>query len=103
MDLKPDEIDRVIKGKTILLFYADWCPYCLAFKPIFDSYKIDGYKTLTVKINDDNDPLWDRFNIMRIPTVIVFDNNKIITRRDSKPEDGLKKDDMESLIRELNS
>jgi thioredoxin-like negative regulator of GroEL len=103
MDLRLDEIDEVIKDKAIILFYADWCPYCLAFKPIFESYKINYYKTFNVKINEDDNPLWERFNIMTIPTVIAFNNNKIVARRDAKPAYGLRKDDMESLIKELSN
>ncbi|GIU71492.1 MAG: hypothetical protein KatS3mg003_0971 [Candidatus Nitrosocaldaceae archaeon] len=97
-----EKLDEIIKDKAVVLFYADWCPYCAAFKPIFDSYNIDGFKLVKVKINEDDNPLWDRFDIMRIPTVIVFKDGKVISRRDAKSGIGLSKSDMDSLVKELN-
>lgn len=91
--------------KSIVLFYADWCPYCKKFKPMFETeehniLKID-YNTYTVKINEDENPLWDRFNISAVPTVIVFEGDKIINRKDAKMGIGLTKNDLVSLIKEL--
>ena len=94
-------LDEEVKGKAIVLFYADWCPFCSAFKPIFDSYKVDGYKMIKAKVNEDDNPLWDRYDIMAIPTVIAFNNGRIIARRDARSGIGLSKDDMESLIEEV--
>ena len=103
MDITESEkLDEVINDKAIVLFYADWCPYCSAFKPIFESYTADDFKLVKAKVNEDDNPLWDRFDIMAIPTIIAFKDGKIIARRDAKAGVGLSKADMDELIKELN-
>ncbi|MFQ5968937.1 MAG: thioredoxin family protein [Nitrososphaerales archaeon] len=88
--------------KYLVLFYADWCPFCAKFKPIFESY--DGklsYKIAGAKVNEDENPLWDMFKIESIPTIICFNNGEIVTRRDARRGVGLLKEDMESIVKEL--
>jgi len=88
--------------KYLVLFYADWCPFCAKFKPIFEAY--EGrlkYKFAGAKVNQDDNPLWDMFRIDSIPTMIAFSGSEIITRRDAKRGVGLTKDDMESIVKEL--
>ena len=60
------------------------------------------YKKKAALVNEDENPLWDRFNIQAIPTMIAFQNGKILTRRDAKKGIGLTRADMESIIKELN-
>lgn len=88
--------------KYLVLFYADWCPFCAKFKPVFESY--DGklsYKIAGAKVNEDENPLWDMFKIESIPTMIAFNNGEIVTRRNAKRGVGLLKEDMESIVKEL--
>jgi len=83
------------------MFYADWCPFCQKFKRTFESFgnasdkKIKFYSHM---INDDDDPLWDRFSINTVPTLIAFNGDKIISRRDSKMGVGLNKTDIDSIL-----
>ena len=61
----PEEFDsRVLnnKEKTLVLFYADWCPYCANFKPTFEEISSKIQKKAAL-VNEDENPLWDRFNI----------------------------------------
>ena len=100
----PEEFDSKIinnEKKTLVLFYADWCPYCANFKPTFEEISSDKVQKKAVLVNEDENPLWDRFNIQAVPTMIVFQNGKIITRRDAKKHVGLRRTDMESIIKEL--
>ncbi len=103
MDItEPEKLDEMIKDKVIVLFYADWCPYCSSFKPTFESYQVNDFKLVKTKVNEDDNPLWDRFDIMSIPTIIAFKDGKIISRRDARAGVGLSKADMDALIKELN-
>jgi len=52
-------------------------------------------------INDDDDPLWDRFSIIAVPTLIAFDRDEIISRRDAKMGVGLNKTDIDSILIEI--
>ncbi|HEX5358770.1 MAG TPA: thioredoxin family protein [Candidatus Nitrosotalea sp.] len=102
--VKPEEFDFKVLGdnkKTVVLFYATWCPYCSNFKPTFESAKIETANKVGSIIDEDENPLWDRFNIQAVPTMIVFQNGKIISRRDAKKHVGLTKSDMDSIVKEL--
>ena len=100
----PEEFDtRILKNskKTLVLFYASWCPFCTNFKPTFDSSKIESANKMAALVDEDENPLWDRFNIQAVPTVIAFENGKIIARRDARKNIALTKSDMTSLVNEL--
>ncbi len=88
--------------KTLVLFYASWCPYCTNFKPTFETANTNDTKKIGTIIDEDENPLWDRFNIQAVPTMIVFEKGKIVTRRDAKKHISLTKSDMDSLIKELS-
>ena len=69
--LEPNQFDNLLSSgeKSVVMFYADWCPFCQRFKPVFESVTPEqaksaiSYKTYGAKVNDDENPLWDRFSI----------------------------------------
>jgi thioredoxin 1 len=107
--LEPNQFDSLLasKEKALVMFYADWCPFCQRFKPVFESAittksTSNGYKFYASKVNDDDNPLWDRFSISAVPTLIAFDKGKIISRRDAKMGIGLNESDLDSLLKEIS-
>ena len=46
-------------------------------------------------------PLWDKFSIIAVPTLIAFDKGKIISRRDAKRGVGLNESDLDSMLKEV--
>ena len=101
----PEEFDSKVLNneiKTLVLFYAGWCPYCANFKPTFEEIDSNNIQKKAALVNEDENQLWDRFNIQAIPTMIAFQKGKILTRRDAKKGIGLTRADMESIIKELN-
>ncbi len=105
--LQPNQIDRLLseEKKTLVMFYADWCPFCQSFKPTFESLANsanDNISFYACKINEDDNPLWDRFSINAVPTLIAFDKSEIISRRDSKMGLGLNKSDVYSILKEIS-
>jgi thioredoxin 1 len=106
--IEPNQFDSLLSsGKSALfMFYADWCPFCQRFKPIFKSAittkpASNGYKFYESKVNDDDNLLWDRFSINAVPTLIAFDKGKIISRRDAKMGVGLNESDLDSMLKEV--
>lgn len=66
--------------KTVIVdFYADWCGPCKMMSPIIDEIAEElGEKVKVGKSNtDENLDLAQRFNIMSIPTVMVFKNGNV--------------------------
>lgn len=66
--------------KVIVDFYAEWCAPCKMMSPIIDDIaeELDG-KIKVGKVNtDENIELAQRFEIMSIPTILIFEKGKII-------------------------
>jgi hypothetical protein len=55
-----------------------------------------------VKLNEEENPLWDEFNVDSVPTIIAFEKDKMVSRRNAKMGIGLSKSDIDSLLLELN-
>jgi thioredoxin-like negative regulator of GroEL len=55
------------------------------------------------KVNDDDNPLWDRFSINAVPTIIAFDKGNVISRRDAKMSAGLNESDLDSILKEIGT
>ncbi|MBR3162640.1 MAG: thioredoxin [Clostridia bacterium] len=66
-------------NETVLVdFYADWCGPCKAMSPIIDEIAEENTNIKVGKINvDDNGELATEFDIISIPTIIVFKNGEI--------------------------
>ena len=65
---------------VLIDFYADWCGPCRMMSPIIDEIaeeKSGEYKVGKINI-DQNQELAMKFNVMSIPTIIIF--------KDGKPE-----------------
>ena len=106
--LEPTQFDALFSlgEKVLVMFYADWCPFCQRFRPIFESAakseSTTSFKMYGAKVNDDNNPLWDRFSINAVPSVIAFDKGNIISRRDAKLGTGLNNSDLDSILKEVS-
>jgi thioredoxin len=105
-NLQPNQFDDILslQEKALVMFYADWCPFCQKFKSIFESAESslkDRQKFYESNINHDDNPLWEKFSIEAVPTLIAFKKGKIISRRDAKMGVGLEKSDLDSILNDL--
>ncbi len=64
---------------AVVDFYADWCGPCRMVSPIVESLSREyAGKVKFVKIDTDkNQGLAERYDIMSIPTVMIFKNGEI--------------------------
>ncbi len=65
-------------NKTVLVdFWASWCGPCRMLSPIVDEIANERTDIKVCKVNvDEQEELAAQFNIMSIPTLIVFKNGK---------------------------
>lgn len=60
---------------TIVDFYADWCGPCKMMSPIIDKIAEENEGVKVGKLNvDEAGDLAAKYNVMSIPTIIVFKN-----------------------------
>ena len=74
--------EEVLKSDVPVLvdFWASWCAPCRMLGPVIDeiSEEANGFKV--GKINVDDEPtLAAKFNVMSIPTVMVFKNGQVVS------------------------
>lgn len=71
---------KVLRSPVPVLFFtfANWCPSCQAIIPIVEELARDWKGRVRVaKLNIDQNSLTaGRFNIMSVPTIIIFDNGQ---------------------------
>ena len=77
--------DEVIAGSSepvLVDFWAEWCGPCKMIAPILDEIATEQTGKLTVaKLNvDDNPEIARRFDVMSIPTLIVFKDGEAAKR-----------------------
>ena len=66
--------------KPVLIdFYADWCGPCQMVSPIVDEIAGERSDIKVCKVNVDEQPeLAGEFGVMSIPTLLVFEQGKLV-------------------------
>ena len=68
---------EVLKSETTVVvdFYADWCGPCKMMSPIIDKIAEENIDIKVGKLNvDEAQEIAVRYNVMSIPTIILFKN-----------------------------
>jgi thioredoxin 1 len=67
-------------GTVLVDFWAPWCGPCKMIAPILDELSNEvGDKAKIVKINvDDNPESAAKYNVMSIPTLLVFKDGHVV-------------------------
>ncbi|MFN6121733.1 MAG: thioredoxin [Actinomycetes bacterium] len=67
---------------VVVDFWAEWCGPCKMIAPILGEIATEHAGQLTIaKLNvDENPDLAMRFNVMSIPTLLVFDKGQVAKR-----------------------
>ena len=86
------------RGTWAVAFLAGWCPFCRTFGPEFEALEGSGPFHLGIgDLTDEGSPLWDRFNIEVVPTVVVFRDGVPTFRRDGTLGRGLSDADLSAV------
>jgi len=88
------------KDKVFILFYASWCPYSQKFLPAFVRSSKECVICHMRILSDDQQELFDEYNIGVYPTVIFFANGKVLRRLDGVYHQGLNTGQLKTFIKE---
>ena len=80
--IKESEFNNVINKELVLVdFYADWCGPCKMLSPVLE--ELSNQRSLSIyKINvDEVETLAKSLGIMSIPTLILYSNGKLLSRK----------------------
>lgn len=77
--------------RVVALFYASWCPFCRSFLSVFNKYsqKEGSAVFLKVRIDEDENPLWEDYSLEAVPSVILFEKGQVSRRLDCELGAGL--------------
>lgn len=81
IEINDSEFDHNIsetKGKVLVDCYATWCGPCKMISPIIDELANEINTCTFYKIDvDENEETTSKYNIMSIPTLLLFDNGEL--------------------------
>ncbi|MDR3285417.1 MAG: thioredoxin [Holosporales bacterium] len=84
------------KGIVLVDFFADWCGPCRMLMPIIEELAEKNESIKFAKINvDESKELAEKFDIRNLPTLIMFNNGKVVARKIGS----LTKFEMENLLK----
>ena len=94
LHVNESEFDREVlqdSGTVLVDFWATWCGPCRMLSPIVDEVAEERTDVKVGKVNVDEQPdLAAEFGVMSIPTLLLFENGKLVRQAvGARPKSGV--------------
>ncbi|MCH3976115.1 MAG: thioredoxin [Bacilli bacterium] len=71
--------DLTKQGRVLVDFWAPWCGPCRMLGPVLEQIDAEGKELTVLKVNvDEQGELAARFSVYSIPTMILYNEGKIV-------------------------
>ena len=89
--------------KVVALVYATWCPFCVRFVPLFEraSVRNEAQKQDFYFFQDDQEIMADEYDVDVIPTILFFENGKLVKRLDGQLGIGLQEKQLHDFLESI--
>jgi thiol-disulfide isomerase/thioredoxin len=69
-----------VEGKAVVQFHAEWCGPCKAFTPHFEAAaeRDESTRYIRADIESLDRSILEKYEIMTIPRVIMFENGEVV-------------------------
>lgn len=74
-----DQLEEILKAnkKVLVDFKAEWCGPCKMLQPVLEQLSDENDEAVIIQIDvDHNQDIAQKFEIMSIPTIIMFKDGK---------------------------
>ncbi len=87
--------------RVIALVYASWCPFCVRFLPVFERVSNNNQivNAYTFLFQDDQEIIADEYSVEVVPSVLLFENGKLVKRLDGILGSGLTEKQLNDFLR----
>ena len=97
-----EEFERDVvrsEDESVVLFWASWCSFCQAFRPVFEAL-VQRYaaRFVVAWLDDYGSPLWDTYGIDVVPSLALFRGGVLVARKDGRLMRGLSRADLEGFL-----
>lgn len=92
------------RERTLVLFYASWCPFSRLLLPLFEAAEPEASVPFAkADLRHPLDARWDEYRIVTVPTLVYFEHGEELERLDGVRRQGIARGDFERFLEDVHA